>query len=59
VTAAVTVVALPFMLGYGRRADVPSALPRNYIGGYTLIVSAVWLIATMVLIIRRRPRGGR
>jgi hypothetical protein len=59
VTAAVTVIALPFMLGYGRRADIPSALPRNYIGGYALVVGVVWVIATLLLIIRRRTHRGR
>jgi hypothetical protein len=43
-TAAVTAVALPLMLGFGRRADIPSALPRDYVGGFAIVVGAIWLV---------------
>jgi hypothetical protein len=36
-TAAVTLVALPLVLGYGRAADNPSALPRDYPAGLALV----------------------
>ena len=58
-TAAVTFVALPFMLGYGRIADNPSALPRNYVGGYAIVVGAIWLGAAALIArreLRKRPR---
>jgi hypothetical protein len=48
--AVVTLVALPFVLGLGRRADNPSILPLPY-GRNLLIVLAV--IATAALIRRR------
>jgi len=56
VTAAVTFVALPFVLGFGRIADNPSALPRNYTGGYLLVLAAIWAVAG-ALLIRRRWAG--
>lgn len=58
VTAAVTAVALPLILGFGRSADLPSALPRNYVGGYALVVGATWLAATVLFLytMRRRSR---
>lgn len=42
--AAVTLVALPFVLGFGRRADNPSLLPLSY-GRNLLIVLAVIAVA--------------
>ncbi len=60
VTAAVTFVALPFVLGYGRIPDNPSALPRNYIGGYWLLIALIWLAVAVTLVatvaVRRRSR---
>ena len=56
VTAAVSVVALPFILGYGRTPDLPSALPRDYLGGYAIVLGVVWLTAA-VLIVRREIRA--
>jgi hypothetical protein len=53
VTAAVTVVSIPFVLGYGRIPDNTSALPRNYPGGYGLVIGAVWLVALLVVVARR------
>jgi hypothetical protein len=64
VTAAVTFVALPFLLGFGRQADLPSALPRNYLGGYAIVLGAIWLAATAAIVWRElhpvrhiEPRG--
>jgi hypothetical protein len=42
VTAAVTVVALPLLTGFGRRRDLPSVLPRDYVGGYALLLAMTW-----------------
>lgn len=52
VTAAVTVVAFPFLLGFGRRADLPSALPRNYLGGYAVILGMIWFATATVIVWR-------
>jgi hypothetical protein len=59
-TAALTLIALPLVLGYGRLADNPSALPRDYPLGLGVVVGTVWLAAALVLLTRwyrsrRRP----
>jgi hypothetical protein len=59
-TAAATFVALPFVLGYGRIPDNPSALPRNYVAGYWLLIGVIWLAVALTLaarIARRRGSG--
>ncbi|GAA1636982.1 hypothetical protein [Catellatospora bangladeshensis] len=56
VTATLTVVALPLLLGYGRRPDDPSALPRDYHRGYLVCLAAVWLVTAAVLAVRARRR---
>jgi hypothetical protein len=64
VTASLTVVAGPLMLGYGRLADNPSVLPRDYVAGYLGLVAAVWLVAAAAMVMRylaarqRRSRRG-
>ncbi|GAB4054346.1 hypothetical protein [Catellatospora paridis] len=58
VTAALTVVALPLVLGFGRVGDEPSALPRDYPRGFLLCLAAIWLATAILLVlraIRRRP----
>ncbi len=42
---AVCVVALPLVLGFGRSADNPSLLPRNYEAGLVGILALVWLVS--------------
>ena len=56
-TAALTVVAVPLVLGYGRIADNPSALPREYPRGLLEVLAVVWLAAAVGLLARtwRRP----
>jgi hypothetical protein len=57
---ALTVVALPFVLGFGRRPDDPSALPLNYGRGLAIALAAVWLGTGAVLLTRRlAERRGR
>jgi hypothetical protein len=64
-SAVVTLVALPFVLGYGRPADDPSALPRDYGRGLAIALGAIWLGTGLVLAWRliyrsdigRRPSG--
>jgi hypothetical protein len=53
---AVTVVALPFVGGRGRRADDPSALPLNYGRGLFIVLAAVWLAAGVTLAVGRWRR---
>ncbi|TDD63794.1 hypothetical protein, partial [Actinomadura rubrisoli] len=62
VAGCVTAVALPLVLGYGRRADVPSRLPlpygRNLAGVLSLIALAAALaVAVRLLRDRRAARG--
>jgi hypothetical protein len=57
VSAAVTVVALPFVIGAGRIADNPSAFPQSYGRGLAVILAVVWVVAaawTAVNVRRRR-----
>jgi hypothetical protein len=59
-TAAVTVVALPLVLGYGRLADNPSALPRDYPLGLAIVLTTIWLAAGVCWVApRRRVVPGR
>lgn len=52
-------VAAPFLLGLGRRADNPSLLDRNYLLGFGVLVALVWLVAlvppTIRALRRRKP----
>ncbi len=52
VSASVTLVALPLVLGYGRSADNPSALPLNYGRGLLLVLAVIWT-ATLATIAAR------
>ena len=59
-SAVLALIAWPFVRGYGRRADVPSALQRNYAHGLIEYVGVTWLIALVGLAVdafrrRRRP----
>jgi hypothetical protein len=51
-----TLVALPLVLGYGRIADNPSALPRDYGHGLLTVLAIVWLTAAVALATRARRR---
>jgi hypothetical protein len=59
VTGAVTLVALPAVLGYGRSADNPSALPLNYGRGLLLVTGGVWAIIGWIAVLRRLRSAGR
>ncbi len=52
ISGAVTLVALPFVLGKGRIADNPSAFPQHYGRNLLLILALVWLAAAVVAVIR-------
>lgn len=61
VAGCVTAVALPLVLGYGRRADEPSRLPLPYGRNLALVLTAIAVVAALVVAVRlaRRRRGGR
>lgn len=56
-SAVLALIAWPFVRGYGRRADVPSALQRNYAHGLVMYVAAVWLVAVVVVLVGRVRRA--
>jgi hypothetical protein len=45
VSGVVTLVAWPFVRGYGRLANNPSILPRNYGRGLAIVLALTWLVA--------------
>lgn len=57
---ALTLVALPFVLGRGRRPDDPSALPLDYGSGLLILLGIIWAAAITATIAgaigRRRVR---
>ncbi len=55
-TAAVVVIAVPLVLGYGRIADNPSALPRDYPRGLSLVLAVIWTATAVALLVRSRGR---
>lgn len=58
---ALTLLALPFVLGRGRRADDPSALPLDYGRGLLILLGIIWAAAITATIAgaigRRRVRA--
>jgi hypothetical protein len=58
VTGVLTVVALPFVLGYGADPGNPSFLPRAYGRDLLLVAGVVWAVAAAwaVLAVRRARR---
>jgi NhaP-type Na+/H+ or K+/H+ antiporter len=57
VLATVTLVAVPVLLSYGRKADNPTLLDRDYGAGW-LVVAGV-IVATVVVAVVVRARRGR
>lgn len=49
VAACVTAVAIPLVLGYGRRPDVPSQLPLPYGRNLAIVVGVIGAVAVAVL----------
>jgi hypothetical protein len=45
VSAALLVVAVPLVLGFGRSADLPSALPQAYGRGLMVVLALIWTAA--------------
>jgi hypothetical protein len=58
-SAAVTVVALPLVLGYGKSTDNPSALPLHYGRGLAAILTLIWTVAVASILTRRIGRHRR
>jgi hypothetical protein len=59
ISLAVTLVALPLVLGFGRAADNPSVLPLHYGRGLLETLALIWAAAaaiTAVRAARRRPK---
>jgi hypothetical protein len=59
ITAALLVVAVPLVLGFGRRPDDPSALPLHYGRGLAAMLALVWTAALTGPLVRRRVSRGR
>ncbi|MFA1547067.1 hypothetical protein [Actinomadura chokoriensis] len=63
IAACVTAVALPLVLGYGRRPDEPSRLPLPYGRNLAIVLAAITVIAAAAVAARmfgrRRPAGPR
>ena len=53
---AVTIVALPLVLGRGRSADNPSLLPLHYGRGLLEVYAVIWLTAAAAALVRARMR---
>ncbi|BEL06708.1 hypothetical protein Q0Z83_048990 [Actinoplanes sichuanensis] len=57
VAAAVTVVAFPLVLGFGRTAGNPSALPLPYGRNLLLILLSIVIAVPLSKLARRPPKG--
>lgn len=51
-TALIVAIALPSVLGHGRDATMPSALPRNYAAGLWTVLGVVWAAALVLIVVR-------
>lgn len=59
-SASLTLVAWPLIRGYGRRASVPSLLPRNYLMGFVVYLVITWVfVVCMIALTRMRRVLGR
>lgn len=56
ISGVLLVIALPLVLGLGKRPDDPSALPLNYGRGLVVCLAVVWLAAGATLLYRRHRR---
>jgi hypothetical protein len=56
ITGAVSIFALPFILGKGRIFDNPSAFPQHYATDLAVIIGVVWIVAAAMALRRRRRR---
>lgn len=51
-TALIVAIALPSVLGRGRDATMPSALPRDYATGLWTVLGLVWAAAIVLIVVR-------
>jgi hypothetical protein len=49
VSAIVVLFAVPLVAGWGRQADNPSLLPRDYGYGLLVVLAAIWAVAAAML----------
>jgi len=56
ISLAVTVVALPLVLGRGRVPDNPSILPLHYGRGLIIIYTIIWATTAVAVAVRHRSR---
>ena len=56
-SAVVLLVAWPLLGGYGRRADNPTVLPRDYTASVLVVLAVVWILATGWLAVRAARRA--
>ncbi len=56
-SAVIVLTTWPLVRGYGLRADNPSALPNDYLGGLAMVLIAVWSVVGAVAwrVWKRRP----
>ena len=57
VSLMVVIVTLPALIGAGRAADLPSALPRDYVRGLAIALGCVWAAALVLIAVRTARRG--
>lgn len=57
-SAVVLLVAWPLLGGYGRRADNPTILPRDYGSAVMIVLAIVWSLAAMWCVARVVRRRG-
>jgi hypothetical protein len=51
-SAVVLLVAWPLLGGYGRRADNPTILPRDYTRSVAAVLAVIWTLATAWIVVR-------
>ena len=57
--AIISVIALPFVLGKGRTADNPSALPLPYGTALLVVLAPIWTVSVAAAIRRRHKTQAR
>lgn len=53
-SAIVGITAFPFVGGFGRRSDNPSALPNDYAAGLLWVLAVIWAVAGAWILWRLR-----
>lgn len=57
VSGSLSLVAWPFIRGYGRRPAVPSLLPRHYLMGLVVYLTITWAVVACVIAWTRMRRA--